>query len=85
MPKILFGTYQKELVENPKSLREKLTSDYSLLQSSDLRVEFAIKLSTKRAGTGALPLQLLTPTVESLRWNKLRFFTQIFAGSLEYR
>ncbi|WP_293149266.1 MULTISPECIES: J domain-containing protein [unclassified Microcoleus] len=41
-------------------MREKLKSDYSLLQSSDLRVEVALKLSTKRAGTGALPLQLST-------------------------
>ncbi|MCC3512315.1 MULTISPECIES: hypothetical protein [unclassified Microcoleus] len=37
---------QKELVESPKSLREKLKSDYSLLQSSDLRVKVALKLST---------------------------------------
>ncbi|MCC3432153.1 MAG: hypothetical protein JGK01_15185 [Microcoleus sp. PH2017_03_ELD_O_A] len=38
--------YQKELVESPKPAREKLKSDYSLLQSSDLRVEVALKLST---------------------------------------
>jgi hypothetical protein len=38
--------YQKELVESPKYLRDKLRSDYLLLQSSDLRVEFALKLST---------------------------------------
>ncbi|WP_293224783.1 hypothetical protein [Microcoleus sp. PH2017_16_JOR_D_A] len=36
---------QKELVESPPD-REKLKSDYSLLQSSDLRVEAALKLST---------------------------------------
>ncbi|WP_293158007.1 MULTISPECIES: hypothetical protein [unclassified Microcoleus] len=38
--------YQKELVESPNADREKLKSDYSLLQSSDLRVEFPLKLST---------------------------------------
>ncbi|MCC3429403.1 MAG: hypothetical protein JGK01_30135 [Microcoleus sp. PH2017_03_ELD_O_A] len=36
---------QKELVESPPA-REKLNSDYSLLQSSDLRVEVSLKLST---------------------------------------
>ncbi|TAE08261.1 MAG: hypothetical protein EAZ94_25875 [Oscillatoriales cyanobacterium] len=38
--------YQKELVESRNPDREKLKSDYSLLQSSDLRVEVALKLST---------------------------------------
>ncbi len=36
--------YQKELVESPPA-REKLNSDCSLLQSSDLRVEVSLKLS----------------------------------------
>ncbi|MCC3431698.1 MAG: hypothetical protein JGK08_17195 [Microcoleus sp. PH2017_04_SCI_O_A] len=34
------------MLESPKPDREKLKSDYSLLQSSDLRVEVALKLST---------------------------------------
>ncbi|WP_293329694.1 MULTISPECIES: hypothetical protein [unclassified Microcoleus] len=34
------------MVESPKSLREKLKSDYSLLQSWELMVEFALELST---------------------------------------
>ncbi|MCC3433337.1 MAG: hypothetical protein JGK01_21890 [Microcoleus sp. PH2017_03_ELD_O_A] len=38
-------SYHKELVESPPD-REKLKSDYSLLQYSDLRVEVALKLST---------------------------------------
>jgi hypothetical protein len=40
--------YHKELVESPKPDREKLKSDYSLLQSSDFQLEVAItgQLST---------------------------------------
>ncbi|MCC3430005.1 MAG: hypothetical protein JGK01_11675 [Microcoleus sp. PH2017_03_ELD_O_A] len=34
------------MVESLSRVREKLKSDYSLLQSSDLRVEVALKLST---------------------------------------
>ncbi|WP_293143332.1 MULTISPECIES: hypothetical protein [unclassified Microcoleus] len=34
------------MVESPKSLREKLKSEYSLLQYPDLRVEVALQLST---------------------------------------
>ncbi|WP_293340035.1 hypothetical protein [Microcoleus sp. CAWBG58] len=34
------------MVESPNADRDKLKSDYSLLQSSDLRVEFPLKLST---------------------------------------
>ncbi len=49
--RVILSYYQKELVESPKSLREKLKSDYSLLQSSDFQVEVAIKLSSGQQST----------------------------------
>ncbi|MCC3430499.1 MAG: hypothetical protein JGK01_23150 [Microcoleus sp. PH2017_03_ELD_O_A] len=39
------------MVESRNPDREKLKSDYSLLQSSDLRVEVALKLSTVKRST----------------------------------
>ncbi|TAE68100.1 MAG: hypothetical protein EAZ25_17350 [Oscillatoriales cyanobacterium] len=51
---IKLPTYQKELVESRNPDREKLKSDYSLLQSSDLRVEVALWGSTVKC-------QLLKP------------------------
>ncbi|WP_293150629.1 MULTISPECIES: hypothetical protein [unclassified Microcoleus] len=51
--------YQKELVESPPA-REKLNSDCSLLQSSDLRVEVSLKLSTVNSQLSTLNCQLST-------------------------
>ncbi|WP_293153016.1 MULTISPECIES: hypothetical protein [unclassified Microcoleus] len=39
----ILGIYQKKLVESPNPEREKLKSDYSLLDSSDLMVEFDLR------------------------------------------
>ncbi|TAE39787.1 MAG: hypothetical protein EAZ90_22060 [Oscillatoriales cyanobacterium] len=50
--------YQKELVESRNPDREKLKSDYSLLQSSDLRVEVALKLSTVNCQLFAITLKV---------------------------
>ncbi|MCC3566729.1 MAG: hypothetical protein JGK32_15540 [Microcoleus sp. PH2017_31_RDM_U_A] len=53
---------QKELVESPPD-REKLKSDYSLLQSSDLRVEAALKLSTVNCQLSRVEAALKLSTV----------------------
>ncbi|MCC3441563.1 MAG: hypothetical protein JGK01_07050 [Microcoleus sp. PH2017_03_ELD_O_A] len=48
------------MVESPKPLRKKLKSDYSLLQSSDLRVEVTLKLSTVNCQLSTVNCQLST-------------------------
>ncbi|WP_293333492.1 hypothetical protein [Microcoleus sp. CAWBG58] len=50
--------YQKELVESPNPEREKLKSDYSLLQSSDFWVEVVLKLSTVNCQLSTVERQL---------------------------
>ncbi|MCC3433708.1 MAG: hypothetical protein JGK08_28180 [Microcoleus sp. PH2017_04_SCI_O_A] len=44
------------MVESRNVFREKLKSDYSLLQSSDLRVEITLKLSTVNSQLSTLKL-----------------------------
>jgi hypothetical protein len=70
------AVYQKELVQSPPA-REKLKSDYSLLQSSD----FLCQLSTVNCQLGSIPIVQTYPQGRSIRACILSTIREIFSAN----